>query len=131
MGAAVGAGGRAGLDGRLASTPEWWCSRASDGQRADRRVLRDRRRCAMTAAVCRFCQAVLTRTFVDLGRAPLSNAFLAADRLRSMEPHYPLHVYVCENCLLVQLEEFQTATDIFGDYLYFSSFSDLWLRHAE
>jgi SAM-dependent methyltransferase len=85
----------------------------------------------MTTAVCRFCQAVLTRTFVDLGRAPLSNAFLAADQLHSMEPHYPLHVYVCETCLLVQLEEFQTATDIFGDYLYFSSFSDLWLRHAE
>ena len=85
----------------------------------------------MTSALCRFCQAVLARTFVDLGRAPLSNAFLAADRLRAMEPHYPLHAYVCEKCLLVQLEEFQTAETIFGDYLYFSSFSDLWLRHAE
>ena len=85
----------------------------------------------MIGAVCRFCRAELRRTFVDLGRAPLSNAFLTKDRLRSMEPHYPLHVYVCEKCLLVQLEEFATPDTIFGDYLYFSSFSDLWLHHAE
>jgi 2-polyprenyl-3-methyl-5-hydroxy-6-metoxy-1,4-benzoquinol methylase len=85
----------------------------------------------MTGAVCRFCGAALTRTFVDLGRAPLSNSFLSRDQLRSMEPHYPLHVYVCDECLLVQLEEFATPAAIFGDYLYFSSFSDVWLRHAE
>jgi SAM-dependent methyltransferase len=85
----------------------------------------------MTGADCRFCGAALQRTFVDLGRAPLSNAFLTAEQLRQMEPHYPLHVYVCEECLLVQLEEFATAENIFTDYLYFSSFSDLWLRHAE
>jgi SAM-dependent methyltransferase len=85
----------------------------------------------MTSAICRFCRAELTRTFIDLGRAPLSNAFLTEDRLCSMEPHYPLHVYVCDECLLVQLEAFATPETIFGDYLYFSSFSDLWLRHAE
>ena len=85
----------------------------------------------MTATACRFCGAALTRTFVDLGRSPLSNAFLAADQLREMEPHYPLHVYVCESCLLVQLEAFTTPEHIFGDYLYFSSFSEQWLRHAE
>ena len=49
-------------------------------------------------------QQVLRRSFVDLGRSPLSNGFLTAEQLRSMEPHYPLHAYVCENCLLVQLE---------------------------
>ncbi len=85
----------------------------------------------MTTTACRFCGAALTRTFVDLGRSPLSNAFLAADQLREMEPHYPLHVYVCESCLLVQLEAFTTPEHIFGDYLYFSSFSEQWLRHAE
>ncbi len=80
---------------------------------------------------CRFCRVPLTRTFVDLGRAPLSNAFLSADQLRLPEAHYPLHAYVCDNCLLVQLEEFASPETIFGDYLYFSSYSDAWLRHAE
>ena len=85
----------------------------------------------MTTTCCRFCGAELTRTFVDLGRSPLSNSFLSAEQLHLMEPHYPLHVYVCSQCRLVQLEEFETAENIFSDYLYFSSFSDLWLRHAE
>jgi SAM-dependent methyltransferase len=80
---------------------------------------------------CRFCGAPLTRTFVDLGRAPLSNAFLAEEQLRLPEPHYPLHVYICDQCLLVQLPEFASAEQIFSDYLYFSSYSDVWLQHAE
>ncbi len=85
----------------------------------------------MTAGFCRFCGTALRRSFVDLGRSPLSNSFLAADQIRLMEPHYKLHAYVCESCLLVQLEAFETAESIFSDYLYFSSYSDLWLRHAE
>ena len=85
----------------------------------------------MTQLICRFCGVGLQRSFVDLGRAPLSNSFLTTERLRKMEPHYPLHAYVCENCLLVQLEEFASAETIFSDYLYFSSFSEMWLRHAE
>ena len=85
----------------------------------------------MTATGCRFCGTELRRSFVDLGRQPLSNAFLAKQQLRLAEPHYPLHVHVCESCLLVQLAEFASPETIFGDYLYFSSFSDLWLRHAE
>ena len=80
---------------------------------------------------CRFCNAPLTRSFVDLGAAPLSNAFLSAEQLVQMEPHYPLHVFVCERCLLVQLESVASAEQIFSDYLYFSSYSDAWLRHAE
>ena len=55
----------------------------------------------MTAPACRFCRAELRRSFVDLGQAPLSNAFLTADQLREMEPHYELQAYVCEDCLLV------------------------------
>ena len=85
----------------------------------------------MTASACRFCGTELRRSFVDLGRSPLSNAFLTADQLREMEPHYPLHAYVCENCLLVQLEAFASPATIFTDYAYFSSFSETWLRHAE
>jgi hypothetical protein len=48
-----------------------------------------------------------------------------------MEPFYPLHVYVCERCFLVQLEEFESPDHIFSDYAYFSSYSDSWLRHAK
>ena len=84
----------------------------------------------MTDGHCRFCGAELTRSFVDLGRSPLANSFLGADDLRRMEPFYPLHAYVCDNCLLVQLEEYQSAENIFGDYLYFSSYSAMWLRHC-
>ena len=47
-----------------------------------------------------------------------------------MEPFYPLHAYVCDECLLVQLEEFESPQAIFGDYAYFSSYSDTWLEHA-
>jgi SAM-dependent methyltransferase len=85
----------------------------------------------MTASACRFCRAELRRSFVDLGQAPLSNAFLTADQLREMEPHYKLQAYVCEDCLLVQLEAFASPDAIFTDYLYFSSFSETWLHHAE
>ncbi len=85
----------------------------------------------MTAACCRFCQAPLHETFADLGLTPLANSFVSVDRARAMEPFYPLHAYVCSACRLVQLEEFETPQHIFGDYIYFSSYSESWLRHAE
>ena len=84
----------------------------------------------MTDSTCRFCGATLRTTFVDLGMQPLANRYLKADELRCMEPFYPLHLYVCDACLLVQLEAVVSAHDIFGDYAYFSSYSDSWLRHA-
>lgn len=84
----------------------------------------------MASASCRFCGAQLRETFVDLGMSPLSNAFLAADQLQRMEPFYPLHVYVCGECFLVQLQQFETPEHIFGNYAYFSSYSDTWLEHA-
>jgi SAM-dependent methyltransferase len=80
---------------------------------------------------CRFCQAMLTQSFADLGMSPLSNAYLTAEQIRKMEPFYPLHAYVCEACFLVQLEEFESPENIFSDYAYFSSYSDSWLRHAQ
>jgi 2-polyprenyl-3-methyl-5-hydroxy-6-metoxy-1,4-benzoquinol methylase len=79
---------------------------------------------------CRLCGANLRRTFVDLGRSPLANSFLSVEELTLGEITYPLHVYVCDNCLLVQLQEFERAENIFKDYLYFSSYSESWLRHC-
>ncbi|MCG3775318.1 MAG: hypothetical protein JW395_2150 [Nitrospira sp.] len=84
----------------------------------------------MDAPNCRFCSAPLKNTFADLGMSPLSNSFVARQSAQRMEPFFPLHAYVCSQCRLVQLEAFQTPAAIFGDYLYFSSFSDSWLRHA-
>ena len=85
----------------------------------------------VTPRLCRFCETPLQHTFVDLGMSPLANSYIAVDSQNSMEQFYPLHVYVCEKCLLVQLEEFEKASDIFSDYAYFSSFSDSWLQHAK
>lgn len=79
---------------------------------------------------CRFCSKPLATTFVDLGMSPLSNSFLAADKLSSMERFYPLHAFVCDSCFLVQLDEFESPDAIFSDYLYFSSYSETWLKHA-
>src|ERR1700732_729835 len=85
----------------------------------------------MTERFCRFCRTPLTRTFADLGVSPIANAFLNPAQLNKMEPFYPLHAYVCEACLLVQLEDFETPEHIFNDqYAYFSSYSDTWLEHA-
>ena len=81
--------------------------------------------------VCRFCRAGLKRTFVDLGMSPLCETYPSAADLNRGEVYYPLHVYVCEQCFLVQLEEYEKPENIFSDYPYFSSFSDSWLRHAE
>ena len=79
---------------------------------------------------CRFCSTPLTVTFVDLGMSPLCQTHIEPHQLNSMEPFYPLHARVCESCFLVQLEEFVSPGDIFGDYAYFSSYSDSWVEHA-
>jgi SAM-dependent methyltransferase len=72
----------------------------------------------------------LSETFVDLGLSPLANAYVPPTQLSQKESFYPLHVFVCGRCLLVQLDEFESPEQIFSDYLYFSSFSDLWLAHC-
>jgi len=79
---------------------------------------------------CRFCGTPLTHSFCDLGMSPLANSYVAADRLNHPEVFYPLHAYVCTECLLVQLAEFTSADAIFSDYAYFSSYSQSWLDHA-
>lgn len=80
--------------------------------------------------ICRFCGAPLTTTVVDLGMSPLCESFLPADQINQMEPFFPLHVYVCEKCFLVQLEEYVSPEHIFTEYAYFSSYSTAWLKHA-
>lgn len=80
---------------------------------------------------CRFCNTGLKRTFVDLGLSPLCETYPAASDFARGEVYYPLHVYVCDRCLLVQLEEYESAENIFTDYAYFSSYSDSWLKHSE
>jgi len=85
----------------------------------------------MKQAACRFCGAALKLSFADLGMSPPSNSYLEAGELNRVERFYPLHAWVCEKCFLVQLEEFETPEQIFGDYAYFSSYSDSWLAHAK
>ncbi|WP_274597251.1 class I SAM-dependent methyltransferase [Microvirga tunisiensis] len=81
-------------------------------------------------AGCRSCGAKLKRSFVDLGMSPLCESYRSEDQLDTMEPFYPLHVLVCEECLLVQLKEYVAPEHIFREYAYFSSYSTSWVEHA-
>jgi SAM-dependent methyltransferase len=83
-----------------------------------------------TGARCRFCGETLRDTVVDLGMSPLCESYVPLERLNSVEPFYPLHVYVCRACWLVQLEQYVAASEIFTEYAYFSSYSDSWVEHA-
>jgi SAM-dependent methyltransferase len=84
----------------------------------------------MSAPRCRLCGEELSRTFVDLGMSPPCETYLTADQLDGPETFYPLHVRICDRCLLVQLPAYLAAEDIFSDYAYFSSYSDSWVAHA-
>ena len=84
-----------------------------------------------TDQYCRYCAAPLRVTFVDLGMSPLCESYVTAKQLNDPEPFYPLHVYVCERCFLVQLPEHVSPQEIFSEYAYFSSYSDSWLQHAK
>jgi SAM-dependent methyltransferase len=85
---------------------------------------------AAQGAVCRFCGTPLRMTFVDLGMSPLCESYISAEGLNQMEPFFPLHVFVCEKCWLVQLLEYVAPEHIFSEYAYFSSYSDSWVEHA-
>lgn len=84
----------------------------------------------MSTVSCRLCGTALTKTFVDLGKSPLCESFLRADQLDERESFYPLHVRVCDECLLVQLPAYVPGEEIFSDYAYFSSYSESWVAHA-
>ena len=85
----------------------------------------------MNTSPCRFCGADVAHTFVDLGMSPLCESYLSGDQLNRMEPFYPLHVRVCQRCFLVQLQEYVSPEEIFTEYAYFSSYSEMWLQHAK
>jgi len=78
---------------------------------------------------CLSCGAALRHTFVDLGMSPLCESYVAREKLNDMEPFYPLHVYVCDQCFLVQLQEYVSPAEIFTEYAYFSSYADSWVEH--
>ena len=81
---------------------------------------------------CRFCKTDLIDLFLDLGSAPPSNAFLTAADLNAPELYFPLRLFTCSSCYLVQVDEVQKHDALFSsDYVYFSSYSRTWLAHAE
>jgi SAM-dependent methyltransferase len=82
-------------------------------------------------AACRFCGTSLRHTFVDLGMSPPCQTHIEAHQLNHMERFYPLHVWICHQCFLVQLEEYVSPEEIFTEYAYFSSYSDSWVAHAK
>jgi SAM-dependent methyltransferase len=79
---------------------------------------------------CRSCGSPLENVFVDLGMSPPCEDFLTADRLHDVERYYPLDVRICASCLLVQLPAYLEPEEIFGEYFYYSSYSDSWVEHA-
>jgi hypothetical protein len=79
---------------------------------------------------CRLCGQSARHIFVDLGMSPLCQTHITSDQLNKMEAFYPLRVYLCEHCFLVQLEEFVAPPGIFSEYAYFSSYADSWVEHA-
>lgn len=80
---------------------------------------------------CRFCDSQLNELVLDLGKMPLANSFLEKTELEKDEFMLPLEMYICKNCFLVQLKEFEIPEKIFLDYAYFSSYSSSWLKHAK
>ena len=80
--------------------------------------------------ICRFCDAELTITVADLGLTPISNELRAMSEAGGTgQTFYPLNAMVCEQCWLMQLTRVETPEHFTGDYVYFSSFSESWLRH--
>ena len=81
---------------------------------------------------CRFCKEELKDVFIDLINSPASNSFLTKEELNEPETFYPLKVYTCANCFLVQVDEYKKSDAIFdSNYVYFSSYSTSWLAHAK
>ncbi len=81
---------------------------------------------------CRFCNTELEYVFIDLINSPASNSFLTKEQLNEPEVFYPLKVYTCSNCFLVQVDEYKKSDAIFNnEYVYYSSYSTSWLAHAK
>ena len=80
---------------------------------------------------CRLCDSNRLLSILDLGATPPCEKFLTADELDSPEPTFPLHLRLCEDCLLLQIPALITPEDTFTEYAYFSSYSDSWVQHAK
>ncbi len=82
--------------------------------------------------ICRFCKTELFNVFIDLINSPPSNSFLTENELNKPEIYYPLKIYICHNCFLVQIDEYKQSDEIFNEkYAYFSSYSSSWLIHSK
>jgi 2-polyprenyl-3-methyl-5-hydroxy-6-metoxy-1,4-benzoquinol methylase len=81
---------------------------------------------------CRFCSGEKLNLFIDLGMSPPSNSFLTIEQLNNPEVYLPLKLWICNDCFLVQIDEYKNAREIFNnDYAYFSSYSTTWLKHSK
>ncbi len=81
---------------------------------------------------CRFCNNQLEHTLIDLVNSPASNSFLTQEQLNEPESFFPLKVFTCHSCFLVQVDEYKKSDAIFdSNYVYFSSYSKSWLAHAK
>src|SRR6478672_10261560 len=80
--------------------------------------------------ICRLCESTRLVSVLDLGATPPCEAFLTADELDSPEPTFPLHLRVCQDCLLLQIPALITPEDTFTEYAYFASYSESWVQHA-
>src|SRR4249920_2277008 len=80
---------------------------------------------------CRHCGSALETSFCNLGMSPFANSLIESQEISAAEKHYPLELLLCSNCLLVQLDAFETPDAIFSNYSYFSSYSSTWLEHAK
>ena len=81
---------------------------------------------------CRFCKSELTHIFIDLFNSPASNSFLTEKELNEPECYFPLKVFTCSKCFLVQIDEYKKSGEIFSNqYAYFSSYSSSWLSHVK
>ena len=107
-------------------TADWYKSDRNSHRATDRTI----HGTGLRMNLCRFCSAPLSEVLADLGVMPLSNAYVHPHRLREPEPFYPLVAEVCGQCFLVQVPPVETPEHIFGNYAYFSSYSDAWLAHA-
>ncbi len=89
-------------------------------------------KCENNMYKCRACETNIEKSFLSLGNLPISNANITKENLNKMEKYYPLELYVCSECKLVQIDEFAIAETIFSsDYAYFSSYSESWLKHCK
>jgi SAM-dependent methyltransferase len=80
---------------------------------------------------CRFCNTILKNIFINLGISPNANSYIKKSAKLTQVPKFPLEVFVCNKCLLVQLPEYQSPSQLFSNYAYFSSYSESWLKHAK